>query len=148
MGYQVGSQISTGAIVVNSSQGTQLTGLTPGNLYAIESSGGPWQYGSGLTCYIYGLAVATLDNATHIVPGESTLPADPGVGAVYREDVDANHVRVYFRPTGTSIRIGAPEPMAGFINYVDNTDPSHNWAYILSNAVAFTASLAFKLTIR
>lgn len=89
-GYSSGDVLATGTMSATSSSGAEFTGLTIGEIYAIENSAGPWVYDrTGSTTYCCWVV--------------SFTEGGPSVTILYSEEVDANHDRIYFTATSTSV---------------------------------------------
>jgi hypothetical protein len=92
--YSLGTELGTGSVTVNDAAGDAIGGLSIGNYYAIESTGGPWTDGIGHNDYDY-----------HLSNDGGAIWAMPPAWCFQSENVDANHTRVWFIATTTSIKI-------------------------------------------
>jgi hypothetical protein len=115
--YTLGAQISTGSVPVASGAGTEISGLTVGNWYAIETTGGPWRpdgswFNLDFTSYqVSNDAGASWSQALGTI-GTPAVPQllEPGMHlglpswGAYAE-ANGTHARLYFQATGTSIFI-------------------------------------------
>jgi hypothetical protein len=125
--YTLGSVVSTGSANANNESGVQITGLTIGNWYSIEGTGGPYTAGSPpwpQEEYAFRLS---LDGVTWTgLIGTATSGLDPTLVpyldlpsfCAFGEWVDSNHGRVYFRATTTSLWFRTEDQVGQF---ADNT---------------------------
>jgi hypothetical protein len=130
--FTIGSTISTGSVSANDADGVQITGLTIGNYYSIESSGGPW-HAEGEISSAYDFTI----NNTLVPSATSPKGADwsgqfgltngslsqliLGSYAIYAEFLDAQHARAYFYASTErmSFRVNAYYPSnTGSLGYV------------------------------
>jgi hypothetical protein len=121
--YMPGAEISNGALNVKSSAITEISGLTPGALYAIEGYGGPWYYFAGFAEWTYEFSVSA--DGTAFTEIGRTFNGDHLTAPAWAEAIehteDNNHARLYFRPTGSSIFV-----KIGDSSYGDNHG-AMNW---------------------
>jgi hypothetical protein len=117
--YSYGAIISTGSVNGTNASGTEITGLTAGNLYSLEGySGG---YGNGQTT-VYIISVS--QSSTFSQPGEayagtlsSVFYQDIGTTALYIEQ-DGVYGRIFFQAAGTSVWVRCWDNNA---QYADNS---------------------------
>lgn len=129
--WSIGATVSTGSITVTSETGNTIGGLTVGQWYAVECTGGPWLDGNGGSWYRYQLSnsgtggfLVTINELNGNIPAWCS----------FREMPDATHIRVYFQATTTSILIRVGD-LPGF--FFDNTG-SLGWKLSLATAPSGT----------
>jgi hypothetical protein len=129
----LGDQVSTGNIDVTSSTGETVSGLTVGNYYAIEGSGGPFSYNTANPELGDAYVLEVKPDAIWVVLGgyrtvSGYLEGTPGSGIVFLEHrLDGLYSRGFFCATGTSIAVRA----ADTTTWVDN---GGSLSYILREA--------------
>lgn len=99
-GFSVTGLLAYDTLLGNDSDGVLITGLTPGNYYAVDTEGGPWWSGISWE-YSYYLWDTPFTVATPIL---------------FTEALDSNHNRYYFQAAATTVTI-----RVGDNNFGDNS---------------------------
>jgi hypothetical protein len=107
--YTAGSELSTGAITVTSESGHTVSGLDAGSLYAIASTGGPWNNG-GPNQLFYSIKISDDGGTTWVEHANS--------GWVEYDESLGNNKQLFFRPSGSSIKVRVADTAGQF---ADNT---------------------------
>jgi hypothetical protein len=145
--YTTGDEISNGAIAVTNGSGIELLGLTVGNWYAVEATGGPWGVGAPHQAGHYHFSLSNGNGFSGAIGFQasdgSLLSFDGSVNGfnlilpdfcTYAEAVDALHGRAYFQAQTPSIFIrvcdaydGAFFDNIGALSYsLKNATPSYS----------------------
>lgn len=106
--YTAGSELSSGAITVTNESGETVSGLDAGSLYAIASTGGPWNNGIG--DLLYSIKISDDGGATWVEHANS--------GWVEYDESLGDNKQLFFRPSGSSIKVRVADAAGQF---VDNT---------------------------
>ena len=131
--YTLGSVLSSGSIPVTSDDGATITGLSIGQWYAVESSGGPWAPWAGITPCFYTFSASNVSSGSSgwqgIMGFQDAIPGDPLRRALYPTtyydyptwasyyEAVGNYGRFYFNATTTSIRVR----VADYLSCSDNS---------------------------
>lgn len=105
----IGSQLGTNTVNATSSSGIQITGLTIGDWYAIEGTGGPWHAGGSPPLsgnyYTFDLSLdgLTWDGPIGFTNTDQVMHLDLPDFVYSGEAVDAHYGRIYFQATTTSV---------------------------------------------
>lgn len=91
--FAEGSFISSGNITASDGGGSTISGLTIGDWYAIETSGGPWNSGTGSE---YGVALSNDAGATWVL-------SETGNWVSHVENT-GSYERIFFKATTTSVK--------------------------------------------
>lgn len=132
--FVLGSLISTATVSGTSSTGTQITGLTIGEWYAVEGANGPFHMGGGSPFngdyYDFELSLdgVTFSGMIGYNNTDALMHLDLPTFAAYAEAVDTHNARVYFKAISTSVWFRAIDGVW--------TDNSGSLDYKLSNATA------------
>ncbi len=130
--FELGSLIDSDTIVVTSATGTEITGLTIGQWYAIEGASGPWHAGAGSpgsgNYYDFDMSIdgATFSGHIGYDNADSTFHTDVPTFAALVEAKDAQYGRVYFKAPTTSVWVRVAD-----VTFGDNTG---TFGYRLLNA--------------
>jgi hypothetical protein len=102
--YTPGDEISSGTVNANDNNGVEITGLTPGEWYAIDGTGGPWDSGVEGDHYIFDMSLDGITFSGRIGKAGSAgfFSVIPSFAA-FVEAIDVNYGRVYFEAPGTSV---------------------------------------------
>ena len=93
-----GGSISSGSITASNGAGSTISGLTMGDWYGIETSGGPWNSGSGSE---YDIALSNDAGATWVM-------SETGNWISHVEN-NGSYERIFFKATTTSIKVRAED---------------------------------------
>ena len=107
--FTIGSTVGTGSFDVDAEVGSSVGGMTVGNWYSLENTGGPWDNGDISDMLQYGWCISFDDGTTWDVI-ESLLSGD--IRHIYippacehTETEATNYARTYFKAAATSIKI-------------------------------------------
>ncbi|HEY4724026.1 MAG TPA: DNRLRE domain-containing protein, partial [Anaerolineae bacterium] len=96
--FAEGSSISSGSITASDGGGSTISGLTIGDWYGIETSGGPWESGSGSE---YDIALSNDAGTTWVL-------SETGNWISWVENT-GNYERIFFKATTTSVKVRAQD---------------------------------------